>query len=87
MPPVRYAFVRRADRDMARLPADVRRRVFAALDRYVAEPRAADVKKLSGQRDVFRLRAGDHRILFEFGDGGTTAVVLRVLPRGRAYRD
>lgn len=87
MPPVRYVFTRRADRDIAYLPAEMRGRIIAALDRYIADPRTGDVKKLAGEAGILRLRVGDIRVLFEVGDAGATMVVLRVLPRGRAYRD
>jgi len=73
-----------ARRDLRRLDPPVRRRVVAALDRFILDPRAADIRKLSGAE--WRLRVGEWRVRFSFDDDGRTIVVLRVLPRGRAYR-
>ncbi|MDQ3692487.1 MAG: type II toxin-antitoxin system RelE/ParE family toxin [Chloroflexota bacterium] len=76
-----------AVRDLRRLDAVMRQRVFRALDRLVAEPPRGDVKKLQGSEDEWRLRVGDWRIRFT-RDGATGDVlVLSIEPRGRAYRD
>jgi mRNA interferase RelE/StbE len=86
MPPVRYTFARQAERDFVRLQPEMRQRVVTALDRFVADPRRGDVKKLGG-REEWRLRVGDVRVRFRYAEDGRTLVILRVLPRGRAYRD
>ena len=87
MPPVRYAFARQADRDVARLAPGDQQRILAALDRYIGDPRTGDVKKLSGMENQYRLRVGNLRVRFSYADNGRTLVVTRVLPRGQAYRD
>ena len=46
-----------------------------------------DVVRLSGRAGEFRLRAGDWRVRFTLDHTTQTVAVLRVLPRGRAYRD
>ena len=55
-----------------------------ALDRFVADPKAGDTRKLAGD-DEWRLRVGDWRVRFNFDDEARLIVVTRVLPRGRAY--
>ncbi len=86
MPPRRYVLSHRAERDMRRVPIEVRIRVFAALDRYIDEA-AGTARKLHGVADEWRIRVGDWRVRFELVEGGHTMLILRVLPRGRAYRD
>lgn len=54
-----------------------------ALDKFVAAPREGDIRKLSTVE--WRLRVGDWRVRFSFDDENQVIVVLRVLPRGRAY--
>ena len=34
----------------------------------------------------YRLRVGDWRVLFEYDHAGHVLIILRVLPRGNAYR-
>lgn len=55
-------YARRADRDLARLDPQVRARVFAAIDDFVADPRPDRLSKLTG-RPESRLRVGDWRVL------------------------
>ena len=80
-----WVFTARAHRDFKRIDAPVQRRITDALERLVADPPQGDVIKLAGSDDEFRLRVGDWRIRFIRTDA--TIYVLRVLPRGRAYRD
>jgi mRNA-degrading endonuclease RelE of RelBE toxin-antitoxin system len=60
-------------------------RLRDALRRY-AQSGQGDVRPLQGQPD-FRLRVGDWRNRFRFDSESHTLIILRVLPRGRAYRD
>ncbi len=73
----------RAWRDLKRLDRPVQRRILDALDRFVVAPRMGDIRKLDSAQ--WRLRVGDWRIRFTFDDEKQVIVVLRVLPRGRAY--
>lgn len=75
MPPAR--------RDLKRLDRPVQRRILDALDRFVAAPRRGDIRKLDSVQ--WRLRVGDWRVRFSFDDENQVIVVLRILPRGRAY--
>jgi mRNA interferase RelE/StbE len=81
-----WVFTPRAKRDLRRLDQPVQRRVIDALDRLVGDPPAGDVVKLTGPDDEWRLRVGDWRVRFQ-RDADGLIYVLRVLPRGRAYRD
>jgi mRNA interferase RelE/StbE len=78
------AFERRADKDLDRLDAPIKRRVLAAIDRIASEPQAAKLSQLKS-RPESRLRVGDWRVLVELEAKTRTIVILRVLPRGRAY--
>jgi mRNA interferase RelE/StbE len=68
------------------LDPPIQRRIIDALDRLIGEPPAGDVVKLTGVEDEWRLRVGDWRVRFRRDSSGVIQV-LRVLPRGRAYRD
>jgi mRNA-degrading endonuclease RelE of RelBE toxin-antitoxin system len=73
-------------RDLRRLSTPNLRRVSEAID-ALADTEAGDTKRLTGYTPPrFRLRVGDVRVLFRFEDQDALRI-LRVLPRGRAYRD
>ncbi len=72
-----------ARRDLRRLDPPVRRRITDALDRFVADPFAGDIRRLNTIE--WRLRVGDWRGALRLDARRRVIVVLRVLPRGRAY--
>jgi mRNA interferase RelE/StbE len=77
-------FERRAERDLARLDPQIARRVTAALDRLLDRDPSLDLRRLQGS-DEWRLRIGDWRVRLQLDFETRTVVVVRVLPRGRAY--
>jgi mRNA interferase RelE/StbE len=83
--PWSYAVTPLARRDLRRLDPPVKRRIVEALDRFVADPLAAGIRKLNPIE--WRLLVSDWRVRFSFDDERRVIVVLRVRPRGRAYRD
>jgi mRNA interferase RelE/StbE len=58
----------------------------AAIERLASNPEGPGTTALIG-RDGRRLRVGDWRVLYRIDATARTLTVLRVLPRGRAYRD
>jgi mRNA interferase RelE/StbE len=74
----------RAKKDFDALDSQISRRVRAAIERLVNGE--GDVRRLTDvDAPLFRLRVGDWRVLFRYeGDG--TIVILRILPRDKAYR-
>jgi mRNA interferase RelE/StbE len=84
----RVELTRPAERDIRRLDRPVADRIVRGLDALAAEPPAGDIKRLSGVTPPqWRLRVGDWRVRFSRDPESRTILVLRVLPRGRAYRD
>jgi mRNA interferase RelE/StbE len=84
--PWRVELTRSAQRDLRCLDAPVRARVIAALDGLRTQPPAGDVRRLTGSQNESRLRVGDWRVRFTRDPATRTVNIMRVLPRGRAYR-
>jgi mRNA interferase RelE/StbE len=74
-----------AQRDLRRLDRPVAGRILDALAR-LANTGQGDVTRLQGISDEWRLRVGDWRIRFRYDHPTRTLEVLRILPRGQAYR-
>lgn len=77
-------FEPRAERDLSRLDPPIARRVLAALDRLLERDPSVDVRRLRGS-DEWRLRVGDWRVRLRLNFDERTVIVVRILPRGRAY--
>lgn len=62
-------------------------RIRQLLDRLAEDPerRDIDVKPLRGGRG-FRIRAGDHRVIFDRDDEIQVIEILRIGPRGDVYK-
>lgn len=76
----------RALNDAERLDRKTSRRVLVALER-LTETGHGDVTKLTDVNPPeYRLRVGDWRVRYSLDPAARVLTVLRVLPRGEAYR-
>ncbi|CAL9393236.1 hypothetical protein SUDANB121_01312 [Nocardiopsis dassonvillei] len=57
-----------AQKEMRELDALVRKRVVRAIAELAKDPCPDDCKKLKA-RDVYRIRIGDHRVIYAIDDG------------------
>jgi mRNA-degrading endonuclease RelE of RelBE toxin-antitoxin system len=85
-PERRIVVTGRAERDLHQLTARDQERVRLAINGLQGRPLIGDIRKLQGAEE-WRLRVGNLRVRFGLADGGRVVRILRVLPRGRAYRD
>lgn len=75
----------RARKDLRRIDPPTRKRILSAIARLAqGAEMTGDVKRLQGSHE-YRLRVGDWRVRFERQDRQLVIVIVRVLPRGRAY--
>ena len=73
-------------KDMRALPKRDVARILKRIAALVDEPRGPDSEKLSS-RDLYRVRQGDYRILYEIRDADHTVTVVKVAHRSRAYNE
>jgi mRNA interferase RelE/StbE len=48
-------------------------------------PRPLGIKKLMGEVDFYRIRVGDHRVLYQIDDAAKLITIVRIMPRENAY--
>jgi len=77
---------RSAEKDLKRLSAGIRSRVVVALRALGENPRPPGSRKLSGTKNDWRVRVGDHRIIDEIADVIRVVRVLRIRHRREVYR-
>ena len=61
-------FARSARKELERLPDVVLQRVFARIEALADTPRPPGCKKLRGARDLWRIRIGDYRVIYQLDD-------------------
>jgi mRNA interferase RelE/StbE len=71
---------------LQKLPAAAQRRILAALAKLEADPRPAGVVKLASEDNLWRIRAGDYRIINEIHDDRLLVLVVRIGHRKDVYR-
>ena len=78
-------FLPSAARELSKLEPAVRRRLARRIDRLAQDPRAGAVK-LRGAEHTWRVRVGDHRILYQIQDDRLLILVIRVAHCRDVYR-
>lgn len=64
----RIEFFRAAKKQFVKLPLNVQKRIQAKIDELAIEPRPKQVKKLQNNDNLYRVRVGDYRIVYEIKD-------------------
>jgi mRNA interferase RelE/StbE len=87
---VKYAFRwrERAVRQLRVIPQSAALTILRALTPLGEDPRRpdADIKKMVGHGDRYRLRVGDYRVIYEIADEQLIILVVGVGHRREAYR-
>jgi len=87
---VKYAFRwrERAVRQLRAIPPPAALTILRALASLGDDPRRPDanVRKLSGYDDRYRLRVGDYRVIYEVKNGQLIILVIGVGHRREIYR-
>jgi mRNA interferase RelE/StbE len=74
-----------AAKELEAVPLKDRRRITARIQRLASDPRPVGVERLSGQ-ERYRLRQGNHRILFSVNDVELAVVIVKIGHRRDVYR-
>jgi mRNA interferase RelE/StbE len=80
------ALHREAERELRKLPGPVRARVSEAISALAHEPRPPGARQLRGRRGAYRLRVGDHQIIYEIHATEIVIYVLGIGHRREVYR-
>lgn len=75
-----------AARELKKLEIGTQRRILAALSQLEGDPFPPGVKKLTHEDNIYRIRVGDFRVLYQVESGKLLILVLRVGHRREVYR-
>jgi mRNA interferase RelE/StbE len=76
----------KAERQLKKLPVATRARLEQEIDALMGDPRPLGAKKLSGELDLYRVRVGDYRVLYQIRDKALLVIVAAVGHRRFIYR-
>ena len=72
---------------LLKMPRNTARLIKEKIEALAATPYAPNnnVRKLTGE-EGYRLRVGDWRVIYELQDAKLVVVVVKIKPRGEAYK-
>jgi mRNA interferase RelE/StbE len=84
----RYAisFARSARKELELLPDRIVEKIIKKIECLEDMPRPVGSRKLSGEKDLHRLRVGDYRIIYSLDDQKRPIDIIAVRHRKDAYR-
>lgn len=85
MPKYVVQVVRSARKELERLPDPVLQRVFARIEALADIPRPPGCKKLRGARDLWRIRIGDYRVVYQLDDSRQLVEIRAIGDRKDVY--
>lgn len=77
----------KAAKQFLALPAELQRRLKSKIDSLADEPWPRDSVKIQGTKDVYRLRVGDYRVVYQVFQEAETILIARVAHRRDVYRN
>lgn len=63
-----------------------RARLVASIQELAEQPKPVGAEKLSGQIDLYRIRVGNYRVMYEIDNGQIVVTVIKVGHRKEIYR-
>ena len=85
MPAYTVGFLPAAVDDLDDIADPLYRRVRTAVAALAGEPRPAGAIKLAGSRNLYRIRVGQYRIVYEVQDKTLAVLIVGVAPRDKIY--
>jgi mRNA interferase RelE/StbE len=79
-------FSKKAEKQFLALPQSIQERLVSHINALAENPRPPKVKKLVGEENLYRIRVGDYRIVYQIDDQLLLVLVLKIGHRSEVYR-
>ncbi len=81
-------YTKNAEKDLAKINKANAKKIKNKLNQYIDNTESTDVISLKGHSNLYRLRAGDYRVIFELINGEVVIVqILRIRHRSEIYKN
>lgn len=75
-----------AERMFRKLPLETRSRIARRLDALESDPRPPGCEKLAGAEDLYRIRVGDYRVVYQVSNQAPVVLIVTIGHRSDVYR-
>jgi mRNA interferase RelE/StbE len=79
------SFARSARKELEAFEAKIVSRLFPKIEALSKQPRPGGCRKLVGEENLWRIRVGDYRVIYEIDDARQLVDVIAVKHRSKAY--
>jgi mRNA interferase RelE/StbE len=79
-------FSRKAERQFKDLTNQIQKRLKPKIDALAQNPRPCGVKKLEGEDELYRIRVGDYRVIYQVRDDVLIVLVVSLGDRKEIYK-
>ncbi|MFN6515474.1 MAG: type II toxin-antitoxin system RelE family toxin [Nostoc sp. CreGUA01] len=80
-------FTKGANKQLKKLPSDIKERIDSKIEELAIEPRPTGVKKLANEESLYRIKIGDYRVIYQIFDTILLVTVIKVKHRRDVYKD
>jgi mRNA interferase RelE/StbE len=84
--PYEVRFSKTAEKQFRSLPVQVQLQLKSKIDGLSIDPKPHGAKLLKGIRDLFRIRVGDYRIIYQVLDDELLVLIVKIGDRKTIYR-
>jgi mRNA interferase RelE/StbE len=84
--PYRIETRKSAVKELQRLPASLQQKVEGKINELIQNPFPSGARKLAGGKGIYRIRIGDHRIVYKVEVENRLITVERIRHRREVYR-
>lgn len=75
-----------AIKDLKKIAKSELKKISAKMDKLAKNPRSKNSKKLINQKNLFRIRSGDYRIIYQIKDSILLILVVKIGHRKNIYK-
>ena len=84
--PYRIEFAPKAERDFKALNKPIQSRLARRIDLLAVNPFPQGIRKLAGEEDLYRLRVGNYRIIYQVQGRRLVVLIVGIGHRADVYR-
>jgi mRNA interferase RelE/StbE len=81
----RVEFAPLAQRQIRKLPRETQRRILECIEELASNPRPTGVEKLADKEQLYRVRVGDYRVIYQVRDRELLLLIVKVGHRREIY--
>jgi mRNA interferase RelE/StbE len=83
----KISFARPARKELGNLPIAIAGRALNRIEKLASNPRPRGATKLRGRKNLWRIRVGEHRVIFSVDDKAEEIDIIHIRHRRDVYRD